>query len=172
MIHIGPENIESDTGRLLLSKTAKELGLRSGKYLFHDRHILYSKIRPYLNKVTLPSFSGICSADMYPLQSKSDDLIREFIFYFLLSEKFVSQAVSFQTRTGIPKINRQQLGSTLLPIPPKDEQQQISKILSVCDRKIQALEKEIALTDELFHAMLEQLMTGKISTQPLTETYV
>ncbi|MEH1856774.1 MAG: restriction endonuclease subunit S [Nostoc sp.] len=60
----------------------------------------------------------------------------------------------------------------LIPLPTIPEQLKIVGILRTCDRKIQALEKEIALTDELFHAMLEQLMTGKISTQPLSETYV
>ncbi|MEH1793044.1 hypothetical protein [Nostoc sp.] len=59
-----------------------------------------------------------------------------------------------------------------MPIPSIDEQHEIIGTLQACDRKIQALEKELTLIDELFHAMLEQLMTGKISTQPLTETYV
>ncbi|MBD2532011.1 restriction endonuclease subunit S [Nostoc flagelliforme FACHB-838] len=54
----------------------------------------------------------------------------------------------------------------------KGEILEIVVTLQACDRKIQALEKELTLIDELFHAMLEQLMTGKISTQPLTETYV
>ncbi|WP_373525054.1 restriction endonuclease subunit S [Nostoc sp.] len=57
-----------------------------------------------------------------------------------------------------------------IPLPYILEQHEIANILKACDRKIQALEKEITLIDELFHAMLEQLMTGKISTQPLTET--
>ena len=67
MIHVGPANIESNTGRLLNLKTAKEENLISGKYLFNSSMVLYSKIRPNLNKVTIPSFEGICSADMYPI---------------------------------------------------------------------------------------------------------
>lgn len=47
MPHIGGENIESDTGRLLGVQTPRELGLRSGKYLFEPTDVLYSKIRPY-----------------------------------------------------------------------------------------------------------------------------
>jgi restriction endonuclease S subunit len=68
MPHIGGENIESHTGRLAGIKTPRELNLQSGKYLFQATDILYSKIRPYLNKVVIPGFSGVCSADIYPLR--------------------------------------------------------------------------------------------------------
>jgi len=79
MPHVGPENIEEGTGRILNPKLARELGLISGKYLFGPADIIYSKIRPYLRKAALPSFVGICSADMYPLKAK-DGLVREFLF--------------------------------------------------------------------------------------------
>ncbi|MBN4002676.1 restriction endonuclease subunit S [Nostoc sp. LPT] len=73
---------------------------------------------------------------------------------------------------GTKRLPTSSLKTLQIPLPKIKEQQLIAITLKACDRKIQALEKEIALTDELFHAMLEQLMTGKISTQPLTETYV
>ena len=74
--HIGGANIESHTGKFVNVKLAKEENLISGKYPFDDTMILYSKIRPNLNKVALPSFKGICSADMYPLipQNEFDNL--------------------------------------------------------------------------------------------------
>lgn len=169
MLHIGPENIESGTGKLLPTTTAAELGLISGKYLFSTNHILYSKIRPYLNKVALATFSGICSADMYPLLVKANLILREYLFYFLLSEQFVSQAISCQNRTGIPKINRKQLGSIILAVPPIEEQNLIANVLLACDRKITALEQEAAFLDELFRAMLEELMTGRLSALPIAE---
>lgn len=54
------------------------------------------------------------------------------------------------------------------PTPPLHEQQQITDALSACDRKITALEQEKAILDELFRAMLEELMTGRLATSPLT----
>jgi type I restriction enzyme S subunit len=50
------------------------------------------------------------------------------------------------------------------PLPKYSEQIEIAHILKLCDRKIQALEKEISLIDELFHATLEELMTGRLTT--------
>lgn len=167
MMHVGPENIESGTGRLVNLKTNAELNIISGNYLFTPDDILYSKIRPYLNKAALPDFEGTCSADMYPLRPHIGQLDRRFLFHFLLSQQFVSQAISFQERTGIPKINRVQLGSLLLAKPSPAEQNGIADALTACDAKIAALERESALLDELFRALLEELMTGRVSVDRL-----
>ncbi|MFN6487460.1 MULTISPECIES: restriction endonuclease subunit S [unclassified Nostoc] len=96
---------------------------------------------------------------------ENNPLFIAYFLYFLNLKRFDSGASN-------PTLNRNTVHAMTIAYPKKEEQQEIAAILKACDRKIQALEKEIALTDELFHAMLEQLMTGKISTQPLTETYV
>lgn len=88
MPHIGGENIESDSGKILNVSTAKDLNLISGKYVFDESYILYSKIRPALNKVARPNFKGICSADIYPIRPASDELLQSFLSYILLSKEF------------------------------------------------------------------------------------
>src|SRR5437762_507147 len=70
--HIAPNHIESGTGRLLAHTTVKEDGVKSPKHSFRAGQILYSKIRPYLAKAVLVDFSGMCSADMYPIESQID----------------------------------------------------------------------------------------------------
>ncbi len=65
---VAPDHIESKTGLLISQKTAREQGAISGKYEFSPGDIIYSKIRPYLRKAVLVDFSGLCSADMYPLK--------------------------------------------------------------------------------------------------------
>ncbi|RKU13118.1 hypothetical protein C6503_16345 [Candidatus Poribacteria bacterium] len=62
------------------------------------------------------------------------------------------------------------LSHLVLPLPPLSEQQQISEILQACDTKITALEQETQHLDELFHAMLDELMTGQRSAVPLINT--
>jgi type I restriction enzyme S subunit len=161
MPHVGPENIEQGTGRLLGLKKAGELGLISGKYLFDDRHVLYSKIRPYLRKAALPSFAGICSADMYPLRPRQG-LEREFLFFWLLSEPFTRAIVPSQARTGIPKVNREQLNSTAIPLPPPNEQRQMAVHLMMVDSKLDAEERRRDALDALFKSLLHHLMTGKV----------
>lgn len=166
MLHIGPENVEPDTGRLLPCRTARELALISGKYAFTKDDIVYSKIRPYLNKVVAPGFDGLCSADMYPLRPTSL-FERNFVFHFLLSEFFVRQAVPHQMRTGIPKINREQLSSTKVPRPSTGEQKEISAILDAIDQKIDLHKRKRAVLGELFKSLLHRLMTGEIRVNDL-----
>src|SRR5688572_12253502 len=67
--HIAPNHIESKTGRLLPYATIREDRMTSPKHRFRPGHILYSKIRPYLAKAALVDFSGLCSADMYPIST-------------------------------------------------------------------------------------------------------
>lgn len=67
LTHVGAGNIESKTSAFVELKTAREEGLISGKFLFDESMVLYSKIRPYLMKVARPDFNGLCSADIYPL---------------------------------------------------------------------------------------------------------
>jgi len=166
MFHVGPENVEQNTGCLLQCDIAKELGLISGKYSFSRGDIVYSKIRPYLRKAVLVDFEGICSADMYPLKVR-DDFDANFLFAYLLSDKFTSQVTPHQGRTGIPKINREQLNSVRVPKPSIREQSEIGAIIKAIDQKSEAHRKKRAVLKDLFTALLGKLMTGQIRAADL-----
>jgi type I restriction enzyme S subunit len=147
LLVVGPENLYTGGGLNKESlQTAEELGMISGKYAFDSDAILYSKIRPNLNKVCLPDFAGLCSADMYPLwvrDKKSTDRI--YVYYLLISERFVYEATSRSFRTGLPKINRTDLESITAEIPPLPEQQNIARILQTWD---EAIDKAKALAEK------------------------
>jgi type I restriction enzyme, S subunit len=113
-----------------------------------------------LNKVALPDFEGTCSADMYPLCSKNH-FTREFLFYYLLSDKFKEAAMSFQDRTGIPKINRAQLGSIHLACPAKEEQSEITEVLFSIDSRCTIAQHTKSQLHDLFRTLLHELMTAK-----------
>jgi type I restriction enzyme S subunit len=169
MLHVGPDNIEEATGRLRANSTSKELGLISGKYLFGPGWVLYSKIRPYLRKAAIPDFTGICSADMYPLRPSSEDLDLRYLFRYLLSDGFTRQAVSHQSRTGIPKINRLQLGRVPIPVPELHSQHAISSSLDGVDLKIAAEESRREALAALFDSLLHDLMTAKLRVNESSE---
>ena len=129
LLHVGGANIESRTGRLIDLQTAKEEKLVSGKFVFDERMVLYSKIRPYLMKVARPSFKGLCSADIYPLLPLDGFVDRGFLFYMLLSEDFTAFAVGGSGRAGMPKVNRDHLFAYTARIPRLDEQRRVVGIL-------------------------------------------
>jgi type I restriction enzyme S subunit len=167
MLHVGPENIEAKTGRLLILSTNRDLGIKSGNYLFTPEDILYSKIRPYLRKAAQPDFQGTCSADMYPLRPIDNRLNKGFLFHLLLSEPFNKQSISFQDRTGIPKINRQQLGRVQIPVPPLPEQKDIATSLDAIDVKFALHRRKHAAVRALFRTLLHELMTARIRVHNL-----
>ncbi|MBI3579362.1 MAG: restriction endonuclease subunit S, partial [Ignavibacteriales bacterium] len=158
--HIGPDRIERNNGRLLPSKTAKEDGLISMKFLFDERDVLYSKIRPNLRKVALPDGQGLCSADMYPIRPGSR-LLREFLWAYLLTDHFTSRALDLSARANMPKLNRVQLASIDAPIPPLSLQKEFTKRV----KEIHELQTNQAQSyrnlEGLFHSMLHQAFNGK-----------
>lgn len=137
---IAPDHIQSETGVVLALVPAKEQYAISGKYLVKKGDVIYSKIRPYLKKACKASEECLCSADMYPL-TVSDQMDSSFLLHMLLSETFTKYANSCSTRTGIPKINREDLALFQFYLPPIEEQKKIAATLLVWDSAIEKMEK-------------------------------
>ena len=132
--HIGIDSIEKDTGILSGFRTVKEDHVRSGKYIFGAKHILYSKIRPALNKVALPDFDGVCSADCYPVLPNEAVCKREFLAQILRSDYFLKYILAFSARSQMPKVNRTQLAGFSFPCPPLNRQEQFIIFVQQLDK--------------------------------------
>ncbi len=124
--HIAPNHIESETGRLLPHHTIAHDAVTSPKHRFSAGQVLYSKIRPYLAKAVVAEFDGLCSADMYPVESVLDS---RFLKWWMLSREFTRRAAGEQARTVLPKINVRALSGLPVPVPPLPEQIRIVEIL-------------------------------------------
>lgn len=160
---IAPDNIEKDTGRLLSHQTVEESGVISGNHLFYRGQILYSKIRPNLNKLTVAPFDGLCSADMYPIESKLPTL---FMVYSMLSTYFVLQvSLIIQDRVKMPKINQEELGEIKVAVPSQQEMLTIADYLdskcSEIDALLQNYEYQIATLEEYKKSLIYEYVTGK-----------
>ncbi|MCZ2344277.1 MAG: restriction endonuclease subunit S [Bacteroidales bacterium] len=154
---IGSENIESDTGKLVNVKSAAAKGVISGNYSFDENDILYSKIRPALNKVAAPGFKGICSADIYPVRPARSDLDRSYLLYLLLSEAFLDYAIRNSARGKIPKINREALLTYRALIPNPAEQRRIAESLSALDAQIAAQSEKLVALRTHKKGLMQQL---------------
>ena len=142
--HIGIDSIEKNTGRLFGYRTIAEDGVISGKYLFTGKHIIYSKIRPNLNKVALPDFDGLCSADAYPILPKENVCLRIYLGYVMRSEFFLDYILPFSRRANMPKVNKEQLSGFALPVPPIELQQQFAAFVEQTDKSKLCGEMEVA----------------------------
>lgn len=154
---IGSENIESDSGNLVDVRSARDKGVISGNYAFDENDVLYSKIRPALNKVAQPSFKGICSADIYPIRPANDELLQSYLKYLLLSPGFLDHAVSKSERGKIPKINRDDLLSFEAVIPQPIEQQHIAACISSIDALITAANQTLDSLKTYKQGLMQQL---------------
>lgn len=165
-IHVGAGNIESKTGILVDLKTVREEGLISGKFLFDESMVLYSKIRPYLMKVARPDFDGLCSADMYPLTPFSDEITRDYLFHLLLSKPFTDYAIQGSARAGMPKVNREHLFEYRLWLPAVEKQKELARRIDDLHEKTQRLasiyERKLAELDALKKSLLHHAFTGQL----------
>ena len=151
MLVIAPNHVESGTGRLLSRETAFEQGAISGKYICRDGDVIYSKIRPALAKVTVAPTDCLCSADMYPLRPRNP-LQRDYLFWLLLSTGFTAWSTAQSDRVAMPKVNRQTLNNTYIPLPPHPDQVSIAQYVTEATGKtsevIDRARRQIELMEE------------------------
>lgn len=142
--HIGIDSIEKDTGRLFGYRTVKEDNVISGKYIFTPRHIIYSKIRPNLNKVALPDFDGLCSADAYPILPNEKNCDRIYLATLMRSRYFLDYILGFSVRAGMPKVNRKQIEGFRAPLPPLELQREFATFFRQTDESESELQNAIS----------------------------
>lgn len=168
--HIAPDNIEKKTGVLLEYHTIAEDGVKSGKHRFYAGQILYSKIRPYLSKVVIANFDGLCSADMYPIDAKGN---AKFLWYYMLSDEFLAQASNSGSRSVLPKINQKELSRVMVKTTSMEEQQAVTDILdSLIAKENAAKEAAEAVLDQIDtmkKAVLARAFRGELGTNDPTE---
>lgn len=163
--HIAPDNIEKRTGILLDYHTISEDGVKSGKHRFYAGQILYSKIRPYLSKVVMVDFDGLCSADMYPIEAKENT---KYLLYYMLSDMFLEQASSAGSRSVLPKINQKELSAIKVRITSAEEQEEVVRILDyILPMMQQVRDKAIQVVDNIDimkKSILAKAFRGELGT--------
>jgi len=153
--HIGGDSIESVTGRLLNYRTAAEDGLISVKFLIGSEHVLFSRIRPKLRKVSTPNMVALCSADIYPIRAKTGDLNFNYLTSFLRSDYF-SRIVSnlAESRTNIPKVNREELADIPVFLPPEKDQRKFASLAQRHEGLLARQREALRQADHLFQTLL------------------
>ena len=154
--HIGIDSIEKGTGALKGYRTVREDGVISGKYIFTPQHIIYSKIRPNLNKVALPDFEGLCSADAYPILPNHSNYNRVFLAIALRSKYFLEYILQFSSRTNLPKVNRKEITGFRMPLPPLKLQEQFAAFVEQTDKSKVAVQKSLDEAQHLFDCLMQE----------------
>ena len=166
---IAPNHIQSGTGRIVATETADEQGADSGKYLVRAGQVIYNKIRPNLRKACIAPMDCLCSADMYPITPRTEELSADYLLALLLSQPFTKFAVDTSMRVAMPKVNREALADCCMWYPDSVEQREILKFIAVqkapIDTAISRLEREIELLREYRTRLVADVVTGKLDVR-------
>lgn len=160
--HIGIGNIEKDSGKISGYNLVKDEDLKSGKYIFSPNHIIYSKIRPNLNKVALPDFNGLCSADSYPLLVNLKNTNRLFFASLLRSNDFLEFILGHSTRTNIPKANKSQMRLYEGIAPPVESQNKFAAQIQEIEKQKSQAEASLQRAEDLFQSLLQKAFKGEL----------
>lgn len=157
MPHIAPGNIESFTGRILDNvKSVKEEQLISGKFRFRPGDVVYGKINPQLGKYFYARVDGLTSADAYVFNGKNG-ISQKFLFSLLQTADFFKYSVSVSKRSGMPKINRDELNTYSFLAPNAEEQNKIGDFLLELDHLITLHQRKCDEVKKLKKYMLQNM---------------
>ncbi len=162
---VGVEHVESGSGAFNFNNGSRIGSQRSTTFRFDERHVLYAKLRPYLNKVATPGFSGRCSTELVPLLPR-EGVDREFIAYLLRRSETVEYVMSSVTGARMPRTDMKALMSLPVQLPPLDEQRRIVGILNRA-AKIERLQAQAQKRLQEFIPALFVRMFGDPATNPM-----
>jgi len=164
--YIGLEHIEKDTGKLLGKGAASDVV--STKNVFEKGDLLYGKLRPYLNKVTVAGSNGVCSTDILVFKKHSNSC-NELLKFRLLSRDFVTFAQRNISGVQHPRVNVKKIGKFPINLPPLPEQHRIvakiEEMFSDLDHSVAALEKAREQFKTYRQAVLKYAFEGKLTAE-------
>ena len=140
--YLSLEHIEAHTTRILGHGVGADVS--STKSVFHAGDVLYGKLRPYLNKVCVPSFDGICSTDIlvFPRSPVVDSRV---LMWFLNGREVVEHANHQSKGVQLPRVSFQALAPLLFPLPPLAEQRRIVEKVEALLARVDAAHDRLAV---------------------------
>ena len=118
------EDIEKDSGVILQKVRQDERNAGSTKHRFHKGQVLYSKLRPYLNKVVLADEDGYCTSEILPLEFERN-ILPQYARYFLMSQTFLRYANKCSYGVKMPRLGTADGKKAIISVPPVKEQKRI-----------------------------------------------
>jgi len=161
MEHVAPGQWEEPTPIQVLGAEIK-----SQVIVYRPGLVLYGKLRPYLNKVVVPSTEGVASTEFVPIAVNENILEPHYLGAYLRSPSFVAYATRNTTGSRQPRVRLEALWDALIPLPPLSEQRRIVEHLQTVQEKIKALKEAQAQTEaelkQLEQAILDKAFRGEL----------
>jgi len=149
--------VESGSGRIIDKIYVNQGKIGSSTIKFDERNVLYSKLRPYLNKVVLPDQTGYATSEMIPLRPDESRLIREYLAFFLRSPNFINYISSRVAGTKMPRANMNDLRAAQIPLPPISVQRRIVASLDAVSEVLRLRKAQLAELDNLVKSQFVEM---------------
>lgn len=155
--------VESHTGRVIdkLFCSADEAG--TSTHWFDENYVLYSKLRPYLNKVVVPDGLGLATTELVPMLPDPKRLDKKYLAYYLRSEQFVRWVNEQVAGAKMPRVSMKIFWEHEIPLPPLEEQKRIVTILDKADAIRQKREQAIVLAQDFLRSVFLDMFGDPIT---------
>ena len=137
------EDIEKDSGVVLQKVRQGERNAGSTKHRFHKGQVLYSKLRPYLNKVVLADEDGYCTSEILPLEFERN-ILPQYARYFLMSPAFLRYANKCSYGVKMPRLGTADGKKAIISVPPVKEQKRIIMAIELAFAQLASIAENFA----------------------------
>ena len=162
--------VEQQTGRVIEYKYVGEDDLNGSIIQFDTENVLYSKLRPNLNKVVLPQKDGFSTSELLPLRPDARVLNRDYLAVFLRSDSFVTWAVSKTAGAKMPRLGTKDLMNAEIPVPTIEQQKKIAEKFKKLEQLISLRKQQLAKLDELVKARFVEMFGDPVYNEMHWET--
>jgi len=158
------EDIEKDTSKLLNKIRSPKRNSLSTKSIFKKGEVLYSKLRPYLDKVIVADENGVCTTEILPLNFYGE--INPYFMRFALKRSdFLGYVNGVTKGMKMPRLGTIQGKKALMPLPPLPEQNRIvlrlEKLMQICDELQYSIKQSKIENEKLLQCVLKDAIKKK-----------
>ena len=154
--------VEKNTGRVLEKAMVAPSEVGTSTVPFSSKAVLYSKLRPNLNKVVMPDESGFATSEMLPLVADSNVLDRRYLAAFLRSRVFVNYAVASTAGAKMPRVSKKTVLDAKIRLPEFHAQVKRAGTFSALESQIETVEQQIAQLDQLVKSRFVEMFGDPI----------
>lgn len=142
------DQIEPNTGTVLKKQYVEPSALGASTHAFDDGNVLYSKLRPYLNKVALPEAPGYCTSELVPMRPNKNLVTREYLAAYLRSPRFLDWVSQQVDGAKMPRVSMKVFWEHRIHLPSLEEQERITETLGMVAGLRCKRQEAIGLSDE------------------------
>ena len=148
--------VESQTGSIIEKVLVKKEEIGNSTIMFDTTNVLYSKLRPYLNKVVIPDEIGYGTSELVPLRPNPDVLNRTFFAYLLRNKTFVDYISGKVAGAKMPRVVMDDFRAFSVILPPIQLQLSFAAKIESIEKQKAAITQSIAETQRLFDYTMDK----------------